>query len=191
LTAAREVAAVVPAAGRSIRFGADKLLADYAGKPVAAHVADLLAGMGFGHLLAVCPRGNTARADLFAARGFAIVWNDESDRGLGHSLALGAGRAHLLGASGLLVCLADMPNVSLGHIERMLVVFGEGDAIATEVEGIRMPPALLPRSFFPLLMKLSGDHGAGVLLSSARTVPADRRLAQDIDTPGDLGSKVK
>jgi molybdenum cofactor cytidylyltransferase len=186
LTALSQVAALVPAAGRSTRFGGDKLLADLAGKPLAAHVADLLAGMELGHLLAICPLGNTARADLFAARGFEIVWNDDADHGLGHSLALGAGKAQLLGMSAVLVCLADMPAVTGAHLERLLAAATEGAAVATEVDGIRMPPALLPRSLFPTLRTLSGDRGAKVLLAEARTVVAGRRLSRDIDTRSDL-----
>jgi molybdenum cofactor cytidylyltransferase len=153
---------------------------------LAAHIADTLAGMGLGHLIAVCPRGNTARARLFAERGFDIVWSDDPARGLGHSVALGAARAQALDATAVLVCLADMPNVTREHIEELLAAENSGDTLVTEVDGIRTPPALFPRSVLPHLVALSGEQGARALLAQARTIRADAALVRDIDTRDDL-----
>jgi molybdenum cofactor cytidylyltransferase len=186
LSVHRSIAAVVPAAGLSRRFGADKLLAELSGRPLAAHIADTLAGMGLGHLIAVCPRGNPARARLFAERGFEIVWNDAPQRGLGHSVALGAARAQALGAMAVLVCLADMPNVTREHIEGLLAAENEGETLATEVDGIRMPPALFPHSALLHLVALTGEEGAKALLAQARTIRGDATLVRDIDTRADL-----
>jgi molybdenum cofactor cytidylyltransferase len=186
LSVHRSIAAVVPAAGQSRRFGGDKLLAEFSGKPLAAHIADTLAGMGLGHLIAVCPRGNTARARLFAERGFEIVWNSTPERGLGHSVALGASRVQTSGVEALLVCLADMPNVTCEHIESLLAARNSSIAITTEVDGVRMPPALFPRSALSHLVALTGEEGAKALLAQARTIRADATLVRDIDTRADL-----
>ncbi|MCA9240613.1 MAG: nucleotidyltransferase family protein [Planctomycetales bacterium] len=178
---------VVAAAGLSTRFeGGDKLLALYRGKPLAAHIADTLVDMEIEPRFAICPRDNPARAELFVARGFQIVWNGKPEEGLGHSLALGATRARELAASGMLLCLADMPHVSHEHLERLLAVRKGQAIIATEVAGVRMPPVLFPPSVYSRLAVLTGDRGAKSLLDEARTVEADTGLAHDVDMRCDL-----
>lgn len=177
---------MVLAAGRSSRFGSDKLLANYRGKPLARHIADVLAAMEVARRFAVCPRGNIERADLFTSLGFEILWNDHPDDGIGHSLALGAARANSLTVGRLLVCLADMPNVNAAHLERL--IGGDlGAIVATEVDGVRMPPVVFPRRVYPKLIGLRGDRGARALLADAPTIEAETTLARDIDARTDLG----
>lgn len=186
MTAPETVVALVLAAGRARRFGGDKLLAPFAGKPVGAHVADTLTELDVAARLAVCPAGDPARAALFRTRGFEIVWNDDPDQGMGRSLALGAAQAETLRASALLVCLADMPLVTTAHLTQILAAGRDGGIVATEVAGVRMPPALFPRGRFAELMTLEGDRGARALLADAVAVVADAAMVRDIDTRADL-----
>lgn len=172
------------AAGQSRRFGGDKLLHPYAGKPLAAHVADTLQLLTFSERLAICPARDTAREALFRARGFEIVANPDPARGMGASLALAARRALALEADALLVCLADMPAVTAAHLRHLIGV--EAEIVATEAAGTRMPPALFGRRHLPVLLALSGDQGARDLLRGAAVVPAPPALAKDVDEPSDL-----
>jgi molybdenum cofactor cytidylyltransferase len=185
LTAREPIVAVVPAAGLARRFGSDKLLARWHGRPLAAHIADTLAGMGL-RRVAVCPRGNEARARLFADRGFEIVWNDDPAAGLGPSLALGAKRAIELGAGAMLVCLADMPGVTAEHLRRLIDALQRGSAVATEANGVRTPPAMFSSERLPGLTRLRGDHGGRGLLGDATTIDAPAELVRDVDTISDL-----
>jgi molybdenum cofactor cytidylyltransferase len=186
LTRPEAVAAVVLAAGRSIRFGSDKLLHPLRGKPLAAHIADTLGTMPFARLVAVCPNANSARAELFAARGFEIVTNPDAERGLSSSMALTAQRAMETPVDALLVCLGDMPNVTVEHLETLLAALGNEGAVATEMDGVRSPPALFSRAWLPRLAVLAGDRGARHLLHEATTVPASRELVRDFDLPSDF-----
>ena len=182
--AAERTAAVVLAAGLSRRFGSDKLLHPFEGKPLAGHIADTLAALPLAHRLAVCPAGNPHRAELFAARGFEVLLNPEPARGMGASLALAARRAADLSATAMLVCLADMPAVTAAHLVRLMAA--EGDAVATETAGIATPPALFRRALFPALSALTGGRGARDLLSGATLVPAPPGMTRDSDVPADL-----
>jgi molybdenum cofactor cytidylyltransferase len=186
LTGTRTVVAVVLAAGSSTRFGGDKLLQPLAGKPLAAHVADTLAGMGLSRI-AVCPAGDATRAALFAARGFEVVANPDPGRGMGASLGLGAARALALDAGTMLVCLADMPFVTAGHLEALLEGIGGSDAAVTLANGTRSPPALFARRLFTRLTSLDGDSGARDLLRSATPIAASPEMVRDFDTPADFG----
>lgn len=180
------IAAVVLAAGLATRFGSDKLLHPYSGKPLAAHIADTLVALPLGWRLAIVPPAPSARRQLFEDRGFELVANSDPTRGMGSSLALGARRALELGAEILLVCLADMPHVSAEHLGRLLAAGGT-DVVATGFDGSRGPPVAFPRRLFPDLVALSGDHGARHLLANASLVVAPPGLTRDFDVPGDFG----
>ena len=160
------IAAVVLAAGAATRFGGDKLLHPLDGKPLAAHIADTLAGIPFAHRIAIVPAGNDARAEIFADRSFDIVINPDPGQGLASSLALGAGMAAALGAEAVLVCLADMPFVTREHLEAADRRAGISPRPPrTPVSG--RPPAIFPSSMFADLMSLTGDRGAKPLLEAA------------------------
>ena len=186
MTGADNIAAIVLAAGLSSRFGADKLLHPYAGKPLAAHIADTLVAMPLAHRIAICPPEPSPRAKLFRDRGFEIITNAEPQRGMASSLALGAQRALDLGADALLVCLADMPNVTSEHLLRLIAATEASDTAATQFAGTRSPPAIFTRRLFPELAALSGDHGARHLLAQATLIEAPPELAKDFDTPADF-----
>lgn len=182
------IAAIVLAAGASTRFGADKLLHPFAGRALAAHIADTLAGMPFGYRFAVVPTNADRRAELFANRRFDIIANADPGQGLSSSLALGAGMAAALGAEAMLLCLADMPFITRAHIS--LLVGAAGDRpVATEHMGVRSPPAIFPAAMFADLMALEGDRGAKPLLESAFAIEVDAELVRDIDTTADIGGQ--
>lgn len=179
--------AVVLAAGLSTRFSGDKLLHPLRGKALAAHVADTLASTPFRARLAVCPEDDTAREDLFASRGFLVIGNPDPARGMSSSLSLGAQWAAALHAEALLVCLADMPNVTADHLLNIVAALDEGGIAATECAGVRSPPAAFAASQLSVLTSLSGDRGARELLQGAAVVTAPAELVADFDTPADFG----
>lgn len=180
------VAAVVLAAGLSTRFGGDKLVYPHAGKPLAAHIADTLTAMPLRWRLAIVPPAPSLRRDLFAERGFELVTNPDPRQGMGASLALGAQRAMELGAEALLVCLADMPNVTGAHLTALVAADGDGDAVATGFDNSRGPPVVFSSRLFPELAAISGDRGAKHLLASATLIAAPPGLARDFDTSADF-----
>ncbi len=185
MTAPDKIAAVVLAAGLSSRFPGDKLLHPLRGKPLGAHIADTLAALPLAHRLAVCPADNPARTELFAARGFEIIVNAEPERGMASSLALAAQRAIELDVDALLVCLADMPNVTASHLRRLLGAPFEVPA-ATVIDGRSGPPAAFGRNLLPSVSGLTGDKGARELLSRATPVGASHELGRDYDTLADF-----
>ena len=186
MTATDRVAAVVLAAGLSSRFGADKLLHPLNGKPLAAHIADTLTPMPLAYRIAICPADHAGRRALFSARGFTVVENPDPARGMASSLALAAQHAIDLDATAMLVCLADMPNVTSAHLRALIAGGAYADLVATESSGTRTPPAIFARSVLPQLLELTGDHGARSLLRTASTVEAPPNLVRDVDTLNDL-----
>jgi molybdenum cofactor cytidylyltransferase len=175
------VALVLLAAGRAQRFGADKLAQDLAGKPVAHHAAHKLAALPFTTRIAVC----SAATPPLRALGYAIVPLEPAGAPMSRSIALGVAAAEACGAAAVLLALADMPLVPAAHFRALVKAF-DGTPLATLAGTTPMPPAIFVRTHFAALRSLTGDRGARELIAVADTLPLDRLLALDIDTPADL-----
>jgi molybdenum cofactor cytidylyltransferase len=184
-----DIAAILLAAGQSRRFGAsDKLVTPLAGEALALHAARQIVELAPGRRIAVCPDTDGALARQLAALGFDIIANPDSDHGLSHSLALGIAAAAQGHEAAALICLADMPFVSTGHLHRLMARFDADDApvVASSNGSAAMPPALFARSHFDRLRASEGDRGGKALLAGAALIPASADELADIDRPEDL-----
>jgi len=184
-----DIAAILLAAGQSHRFGAsDKLVAPLAGEALALHAARRIVELAPERRIAVCAEADGALARQLAALGFDIIANPDSDRGLSHSLALGIAAAAQTSAAAALICLADMPFVSTGHLRALIARFDAAEApvVASNNGAAAMPPALFARSHFDRLRASEGDGGGKALLAGAALIPASADELADIDRPEDL-----
>lgn len=183
-----KTAVVLLAAGLSRRYGAvGKLVADFHGKPLALHAAQTLIALPFARHIAVCRSGDDDLAGLLASLGFSLVRNPDTARGMASSLALGVEAAGG-GPEALLVCLADMPVVTGGHLQALVERVTPGGIVAS-VAGPReppTPPAAFAREYLPELLRLEGDKGARHLLQLAELVEAPEGTLADFDTPADF-----
>jgi len=168
------------AAGRASRFGADKLAASCAGRPLAAHALGAALATGWPVLCITAPGQRPA----WLPPEIAAVPNPRAAAGLATSLALAAQAAEARGADALVVQLADMPCVSTALL--MAVGEAQGTAACRYPSGRPGVPARFPRARFPDLAALSGDRGAAALLADGSTVSlVDCAPAEliDVDTP--------
>lgn len=178
---AADVALILLAAGKSVRFGGSKLDAMLGGLPLGLHVADALVDVPFARRIAV-----TGRCALdYAAHGFEVVPNDGPVGDMASSLRLGVAAAGDVGA--ILIVLADMPRVSATHIRALLAATDSAEAIVASSDGrAPRPPALFGRAWFPRLATITGDHGARDLIRSGTQIIAPVGDLVDVDTPEDL-----
>lgn len=183
----RTIAAVL-AAGRSKRFGGDKLLHVFDSRPLGAHIAVTLADLPLLQRIAICPPDAPARSQIYSARGFIVLDNPQPDRGMGSSLALAAQHAAAMGADALLVCLADMPHVPATHLLGLLAQASLDRNAATVVDQLRCPPVAFGAQSLPDLTRLSGDRGAWRLLAAATLVPVAADTVRDYDLPADFSA---
>ncbi|MBO9694667.1 MAG: nucleotidyltransferase family protein [Sphingopyxis sp.] len=186
---ARNIAAIMLAAGTSRRFGTgDKLIAPLAGAPLALHAARRISGLAPGRRIAVCSDEGGLLARMLASEGFEIVANPHPERGLSQSLACGIANAARGPAAAALVCLADMPFVSTGHLQNLLARFDPVTApvVASSNGEAATPPALFDRTLFDRLRAVEGDRGGKALLAGAALVAAAAGELADIDRPDDL-----
>ncbi len=185
MIAAEDTALLLLAAGQSRRFGAgpSKLDTPVRGLPLGLHAPRAVASLRFARRIAV-----TARSGIdYAAEGFTAIPNDDPVGDMASSLRLGIAAAE--GAAAVLVLLADMPNVTAAHVERLLAA-GDGPRtiVASADGGAPRPPALFGEAWFDALSALTGDHGARDLIRSGKLVPASAGELADVDTPDDLAA---
>ncbi len=188
---APKIAALVMAAGRSSRMGgANKLLSDVEGAPMAVRAVDAALASRARPVIVVighdAPRLRAAIGD----RPVVVVENPAYASGMASSLK--AGLAALPpDIDGAVVCLADMPLVTAQVIERLVAAFDplEGRAICVSSwEGKRGNPVLWARRFFAEMASLAGDVGARHLIGEHAELVAevpmpDDGVLVDIDTP--------
>ncbi len=173
----------VLAAGSGSRFGGGKLDAVLGGERVGRWVLDAVAKAGFAPGVIV----TGVDAPQFAKESdWALAINPKAKEGLGTSLAVAANRALAQGKP-LLVLLADMPLVAPDHL---IALRDAGGTAATVWSGGKAGvPACFPLALLPQLAALTGDAGAGALLSGhddvTRITPPEAMLV-DVDRAEDL-----
>jgi CTP:molybdopterin cytidylyltransferase MocA len=196
---------VVLAAGRSTRFGSDKLLTIYRGRPLVAPVLDLVAqatrsGTLAGGLVVSVPGHAALEAEVTRA-GLGSVTNDEPEAGVSHSLRLAFATlaADYPQADGALVFVGDQPQVRSTVVEQIVSAWRQGAGPFVRPRYLADPaapghPVLIAREVWDLAGGLTGDRGFGPLLNqypelvTVLDVPGTN---PDIDTPDDLNRLVE
>ena len=166
---APRIAAVILAAGRSSRMGAEnKLLADLSGQPMVRRVVTAaLASQARPIVVVVGHQAAQVRAAL-AGLDVAVVENPDYGEGLSTSLRRGLDALPET-IDGALIALGDMPRVAADEIDRLIAAFNplEGRAICLPVvDGQRGNPVLWGRAFFAEMRQISGDTGARQLIAA-------------------------
>ncbi len=179
------VAGVLLAAGRGTRFGGNKLETTLGDAMLGLHAARTLASAGCGYLFAVHDPANGKLAVALCNEGFSLVPNNDPAAGMAQSIALAVGAAMQTDADAILICLGDMPFVTVDHL-RAVVSNDDAQAVASAIDDVRMPPAMFNRLCWPKLTALSGDSGARRLLYDGVGIQGDRDMLADIDTIADL-----
>jgi molybdenum cofactor cytidylyltransferase len=159
-----KVAAVVLAAGGSIRFGRPKQLALFQGETFVRRI--VRAGIDAGCAPVVVVTGEDSAQITSELTWFtvSIALNPDWQSGMGSSIVVGIQHAMDLApdldAVVLLTC--DQPFVTAAVLTQLmqLRLKTEKPTIATAYAGTLGIPALFDRSCFPDLLRLKGDSGA-------------------------------
>ena len=201
LLPATRVAGLVLAAGRSTRFGADKLLAPLGGRAVVTWSIAALE-VATDHVLVVVPPAAAALTDalrqvgrMSAGQSVRIVENPTRDDGMASSIAVGISALDAdVGA--VIIALGDQPLVS-SHVVQMLVArwrLGGALAVAPRYRDGRGHPVLFGRQCFAALCALDGDQGARSVLATLgddlAMVEFDEPTPLDVDSPDVLARLV-
>ena len=179
------IGCVILASGESVRFGSNKLLADFGGKPMLACLLDALPA----ELLSVVVTRSEAVRDLVQARGFTCILHKQPE--VRDTIRLGL--EALRDTEGCLFCVGDQPLLTRATVEKVIADYrAHPEAIVRAAyAGREGNPVLFPPAFYGELIALQeGEAGVTVIRRHAdrvRTVEAAfaEELA-DADTPDTL-----
>ena len=185
------IAAIVLAAGKSSRMGANKLLLPLDGHPLVWHTVSSACASSADVVLVVL--GNEAErvAAALPQGRYRRVDNPRFADGLSTSLQAGLD-ALPKNVDGALILLADMPFTASATVEALLAAARETpDQIAAMNQGGRpIPPVYWPRALFAALHDIHGDEGGRSLLMLSPEAVYLVAMAQpdealDVDAPED------
>jgi len=187
---------LILAAGAARRFGGNKLLALWQGRPLLAYILEKSALLGADSINLVTGAYAPELEDFLRKEGYlntldrpAVkqLFYSDWQLGMGNSLAFGV--VHLPPQNAVLILLADQPLIAPADLQKMLVLGRQNPAkiVCAEFSGTRGVPALFPSKYKNQLRLLSGDRGAKALLSAKDVVTLPlANAAIDIDLPSDL-----
>lgn len=153
---------VLLAAGKSERFGSNKLIADFGGRPLVCRTLEAMNAVPAEKRCVVT--GSEAVAVLAGKYGCSVIDNGEPELGQSHSIHLGV-RA-MSGMDAVLFLVGDQPLLC-GESLLLLVqsYMGGGKGIACLRDQSHMGnPAVFGAEYFPELLALQGDRGAKGIL---------------------------
>ena len=183
--------AVVLAAGAGHRYGGDKLLAQYRGRPLLQWTLKkwddhpLVSSV----VLVVQPDASEV---IQIGSHFAKVTPIENPlwaKGIGTSLAAGIRKT---AGYGVLVGLADTPFFEDSTLEKVVPSSGDETRIRVPVyQGVPGHPKYFPNWCFEELQSLTGDEGAKSVIrrypkESRELMCDDPGILKDFDTPADF-----
>ena len=164
------------AAGSARRFGSNKLLAGFRGKPLYRHGLDVLQSAAEEHgdcTLTVVSRYDEILDDA-RSRNMEAVFGAESAGGLSFSLCHGihslTERGLLHDGDSLLFLVADQPYLTRETLLRLMDAGNAGALCACVTDGDPWGnPALFSVSLSGELLALTGDRGGGAVLRAHGT----------------------
>lgn len=182
------------AAGQASRFGSNKLLQPWRGRPLLSHVLEVATQACPDRVLVVT--GADADSTASACAEFAVdtVFNPDYSSGIGTSIAAAA-RACEGRVDGMLLLLGDQPLITASHLKDLIDRWDNDPhrICASRYAGTLGPPVLFGSSYLPLLAKLKHDNGAKELMTDNDQVVAIDfpPAAIDIDHLADLAGLDK
>ena len=177
---------VIMASGLGHRFGGNKLMADFRGKPLICRALEATEGI-FARRVVVTRHAEIA--DLCRSLGVEVVLHDLPMR----SDTVRLGIEAIGDADACLFCPGDQPLLRRETVAALALsaVNGKNFIWRTAFEGEPGSPVLFPEWAFPQLHTLPEGKGGGYIAKKhpelVRTVPVrDKYELMDADTPEDL-----
>lgn len=150
MQAKNSLVGVVIAGGRSVRFGGEKAVALFAGRPLLLWAVNRLASVC--GAVAVNARSGTAAEALALAEGLTVIHDAAGDPdGPLAGVKAGLQWAQQRGAVQLAVSPCDVPLAPVNLYARLHAEAGEGAAMAQTSEGRQPQCAIWPVSALPAL----------------------------------------
>lgn len=186
------VAIVLLAAGQSSRMGGKhhKLLAEFDGIPLVRRMAMIASSVAPRAVVVVTGHRHQEIAACLSGLTVEVAYNKAYASGMASSIVTGFGASSVAAADGVMIMLADMPEVSERDLLALVTAFqdAKGSAIVRAVSnGKRGNPVILPQSLHARILALEGDVGARNVIEGCGLPVVDVEIGAaahiDVDTP--------
>jgi molybdenum cofactor cytidylyltransferase len=179
MSVASSVIAIVPAAGKSERFGGMKLVADVGGRPLITRTLQSLLDAGVPRVIVVCAPVPFGTVDVFDDPRVELATNPDPSRGMFSTIQ--AGLAFAAGDETVVVLPADMPFVQPATIGVVIDECRRTDApIAASFKGKNGHPLALPPRLRDAMLSAEASGNLKDALKSVNEPPT----SLDVDDPG-------
>jgi len=196
------IAGILLCAGKSSRFGKNKLLQSLPGSkiPVALQSATTLVDI-LPFSFAIIPSGDSKLKNLLSPVGIHCIENHASDEGISSSIRTGIQAIQRQSQvfsrlAGFVIALGDMPFIPAAVIQEIAETVANGESICAPIyQGQRGHPVGFSVTLADELLRLNGDNGAKSIITKYKNdayfISCDSRgILQDIDFPEDIYSNV-
>lgn len=181
---------LIPAAGASSRMrGRDKLLELVEHQPMLARQISVALKTGAQVVAALPPDApdRTAIVEGMVDKRLELLIVEDADEGMSASIRAAVVFARKHQVDGLMVLLADMPEIETDDLLTLIRAFDGNNVVrATDQSGKDGHPVIFPARLFHALSQLAGDHGARVVTVGEEVVKIPLpgyRATTDLDTP--------
>ena len=184
------IAAIILAAGGSSRLGFPKQLMLHEGETLVNRAALAARRAALDPVIVVLGADSSrVAAAIDPASDVALVTNEEWQTGQASSLRAGIRSAMSAASDAVLVMLVDQLLVDDIALRKLIAQYDDDHRIiAAAYHDTIGAPALIASEFFPDLMELTGDSGAGRWLRERKDIVTKVALPEamiDIDTAAD------
>lgn len=182
---AADTAIILMAAGIGRRFGSNKLLAPFRGRPLWEYAweraVEAKKELGIQVLMV------SGYQPLLQAPEVIPVCNDLPLLGASHTVRLGVKEAERLGMQYAVFMVSDQPMLKTSSLKRLIEAREPGKIVCLSKDGRAGNPVVFHRDFFPELLALTGDRGGKMVMhrhmDAVKWVEADKvSELTDIDT---------
>lgn len=182
---AADTAIILMAAGIGRRFGSNKLLAPFHGRPLWEYAweraVEAKKELGIQVLMV------SGYQPLLQAPEVIPVCNDLPLLGASHTVRLGVKEAEKLGMQYAVFMVSDQPMLKTSSLKRLIEAREPGKIVCLSKDGHAGNPVVFHRDFFPELLALTGDRGGKMVMhrhmDAVKWVEADKMSElTDIDT---------
>ena len=182
---AADTAIILMAAGIGRRFGSNKLLAPFHGRPLWEYAweraVEAKKKLGIQVLMV------SGYQPLLQAPEVIPVCNDLPLLGASHTVRLGVKEAEKMGMQYAVFMVSDQPMLKTSSLKRLIEAREPGKIVCLSKDGRAGNPVVFHRDFFPELLALTGDRGGKMVMhrhmDAVKWVEADEMSElTDIDT---------
>ena len=179
-----KIGCVIMASGLSVRFGKNKLFAEWDGKTFLERILDTTEGI-FARRVVVT-RSEEA-VEFCRKKGVEVIFHSFPNR----NDTVRLGTAYMEGMDGVLFCPCDQPMLRRESLLGLLEAFQEGDILRLAYGEKTGMPVLFDQAYFTELQSLTEKRGGSYLIGKyGKRVKAVQATEEyelfDVDTPMEL-----